>query len=154
MKKITIIGMALLMAVLFSRAAGAHCEIPCGIYGDDMRFDMMEEHIQTLEKSIGMINELTAEGEKNYNQIVRWTMNKEHHADAMREILTQYFLAQRIKPPAPDDEDAGSKYMDQLSMVHLLIINLMKTKQNTDLEYTEKLKELLHDFEHSYMLKD
>ena len=38
----------------------AHCQIPCGIYGDEMRFQMLEEHITTIEKSMKLIGELSA----------------------------------------------------------------------------------------------
>ena len=45
--------------VLFTVSyATAHCEIPCGIYDDEMRFGMMAEHITTIEKSIKQIIEL------------------------------------------------------------------------------------------------
>jgi len=33
----------------------SHCEIPCGIYDDPMRLDMMAEHIGTIEKSMKQI---------------------------------------------------------------------------------------------------
>jgi nickel superoxide dismutase len=28
------------------------CEIPCGIYDDEMRINMIAEHITTIEKSV------------------------------------------------------------------------------------------------------
>ena len=30
----------------------SHCEVPCGIYGDPMRLDVMAEHVTTIEKSM------------------------------------------------------------------------------------------------------
>jgi nickel superoxide dismutase len=36
----------------------------------------------------------------NYNQLVRWIMNKETHADEIQRIVTQYFMTQRIKVDA------------------------------------------------------
>ncbi len=48
---------AILLAVLVSMVvlaslAWPHCQVPCGIYNDQMRFDMISEHIATIEKSM------------------------------------------------------------------------------------------------------
>lgn len=42
---------AMLIAALFTfnNRAYAHCEIPCGIYGDSLRISLMYEHIKTIE---------------------------------------------------------------------------------------------------------
>ena len=76
----------------------AHCEIPCGIYGDQLRFELWHENITTVEKSMNQIVKLSGEATLNYNQIIRWISNKEKHADDIREIAIQYFLTQRVKP--------------------------------------------------------
>jgi nickel superoxide dismutase len=117
----------------------AHCQIPCGIYDDQMRIHLMEEHVATIEKSMKQI-----EAAKNQNQTVRWIMNKEKHADELSEIVTYYFMAQRIKPGCDD-------YALKLSQLHEMLIYSMKAKQTTDLANAAKLKELIHDFEHSYL---
>jgi len=83
----------------------SHCQIPCGIYGDSARFDMIAENITTIEKSMNQINELSAQQDRNANQIVRWVLNKEKHADDTAAIITSYFMAQRLKPV---DKDAGA----------------------------------------------
>jgi nickel superoxide dismutase len=75
-----------------------HCEIPCGIYIDAMRLDMIAEDIAAIEKLMKEINELSKAGEKNYNQLVRWIMNKEHHADYLCDTVTECFMKQRITP--------------------------------------------------------
>jgi len=67
----------------------SHCEIPCGIYDDQMRLNMLAEHITTIEKSMKEIQALSAEGNKNYNQLVRWIVNKEKHSDDFSDIVTQ-----------------------------------------------------------------
>ena len=81
---------AILLAVLVSMVvlaslAWPHCQVPCGIYNDQMRFDMIGEHIATIEKSIKQITELSAEPKPNMNQIVRWVNNKDEHADEIAE---------------------------------------------------------------------
>src|SRR3990172_4563620 len=93
-----VILVSLFLGVLNAPKAFSHCEIPCGIYDDSARITMLEEDLTTLEKSIKEINGLSSQTPVNYNQIVRWVENKEHHADDIRHIVTQYFMAQRLKP--------------------------------------------------------
>ena len=46
--------------ILFTgTTAFAHCEIPCGIYDDEMRIKMLAEHVTTIEKSMAQIQELS-----------------------------------------------------------------------------------------------
>jgi nickel superoxide dismutase len=123
--------------------ANAHCEMPCGIYDDGMRYDMLDEDIATIEKSMDMIIELSAEGEKNYNQLVRWIVTKEEHAQKFMDIISQYFLNQRIKPAAPEEGQKYTDYINQLTTMHQMLIYAMKCKQTTDKANTVKLKELL-----------
>lgn len=129
----------------------AHCEIPCGIYGDPTRLDMMAEHIATIEKSMRQIDELSAAGEKNYNQLVRWVVNKEHHADYFSDIVTQYFMTQRIKPADKSDVKAYEEYVHKLTLLHRMMITSMKCKQTTDLENIATLRSLLGDFRVAYL---
>ena len=51
--------------------AAAHCEIPCGIYDDQLRADLIAEHLTTIEKSIKKIVELSKQNPANYNQLIR-----------------------------------------------------------------------------------
>jgi nickel superoxide dismutase len=53
-------------------------------------------------------------------------------------------MAQRIKPGCND-------YALKLSQLHEMLVSSMQAKQTTDLANVEKLKELIHSFEHSYM---
>ncbi|MBD3374321.1 superoxide dismutase [candidate division KSB1 bacterium] len=146
---------SLLIIMGFSSSVLSHCEIPCGIYGDKMRFDMWMEQIQTVEKSMNQIMELSKAGDKNYNQIVRWVTNKDVHADDIREIAVQYFLAQRVKPLTEDaDAAAKQKYADQLKTLHLIIVHAMKSKQTTDLQHVEKLRDLVQQFYELYFDKE
>lgn len=130
--------------------AGAHCQIPCGIYDDQARFTLLNEHITTIEKSMKTITDLSAEGEKNYNQIVRWVANKEEHAQKFMDIVTDYFMAQRIKPADPSDAAAQADYLKKVELLHNMLVYAMKCKQTTDSANTEKLKTLVSDFEKLY----
>jgi len=131
-----------LFALTSATTIRAHCQVPCGIYDDHMRIHLMEEHVTTIEKSMKQI-----EAETNQNQTVRWVMNKEKHADELSEIVTYYFMAQRIKPGCEG-------YAVKLSQLHEMLVYSMKAKQTTDLANVEKLKKLIRDFEHSYLGKE
>jgi nickel superoxide dismutase len=124
----------------------AHCEVPCGIYDDETRCTMIAEHITTIEKSINQIVTLSKEKPLNYNQIVRWVDNKEHHANELQHIVTQYFMTQRLKPVDQADSKADSEYMNKLKLLHQMLVYAMKTKQTVDLENVEKLRSLLAEF--------
>jgi nickel superoxide dismutase len=136
---------------MWSLRASAHCEIPCGIYDDDARIKLLHEHVGTIEKSMKEIVALSAESPQNQNQIVRWVMNKEDHANQFQEIVTQYFMTQRVKPLTPDaDAAATEKYVKQLTLLHEMLVYAMKSKQTTDTANTDKLHELVHNFSDVY----
>ena len=125
----------------------AHCQIPCGIYTDNMRIEMIQEHLLTIEKSMNQIIDLEKAGLTHHsNQLVRWIMNKDEHADQLQEIVSQYFMTQRIKL---DMEN----YEKQLGLLHQMLIYSMKCKQTTDLTNTTKLKSIVNDFEALYFKK-
>ena len=122
----------------------AHCEIPCGIYDDQLRADLIAEHSTTIEKSMKKIVELSKQNPVNYNQLVRWVSNKEKHADEIQHIVTQYFMTQRIKPDA-------NKYSDKLAVLHKMLIYAMKCKQSTDVAHVSTLRSLTKEFEILYL---
>jgi len=129
--------------LLSSSYVAAHCELPCGIYNDQMRIEMIDEDITTIEKAMKEITELGSQKELNYNQLVRWITNKEYHADKIQEVVSQYFMTQRIKPDA-------EKYQEKLVLLHKMLVAAMKCKQTTDLSHVETLRSLLKSFETLY----
>ena len=133
--------------IMMSRPALAHCEIPCGIFDDDLRFEMLQEDISTIHKSIDSINLLSKEKSdaQNTNQIVRWINLKDQQATAIQDLVSQYFLAQRISPLMNKNE-----YMDALKTAHALIISAMKAKQTTDSGAVDDLKKTLQEFQSAY----
>ena len=128
---------------LLSVNAFSHCEIPCGIYDDEMRIEMINEHIGTIEKSMNQIMQIEKGGHQNSNQLVRWIMNKENHANEIQEIVSQYFMTQRIKPDAKD-------YDKKLGLLHEMLIYSMKCKQTTDVTHVGKMKDLVKEFKGLY----
>lgn len=123
--------------------AVAHCEVPCGIYDDEMRVEMIAEHATTIEKAMNQISELSGTTPLNQNQIVRWVTNKEHHATEIQQIVSQYFLTQRIKPDA-------DQYGKKLEVLHQMLLSAMKCKQTTDPSNVNQLRSLLKEFEVLY----
>ena len=130
-----------------------HCEVPCGIYGDSLRIKLIKEHISTIEKAMMQINELSTAATPNYNQLIRWVNNKEIHAEKIQEIVSQYFLHQRIKMTSKDDKKAYDKYVSQLAALHEISVYSMKSKQSTDLANIGKLTDAVSVFEKTYFHK-
>ena len=151
MKKRILIISALALLLSGAPQLLAHCQIPCGIFDDEARLASMREHVTTIEKSMKQATELSAEGKANFNQIVRWINNKDQHADELSEIVTYYFMAQRVKPADPEDEAAQKKYVSELTTLHKMLVHAMKAKQSTDLAHVEALRELIDSFESSYL---
>ncbi|MBD3225470.1 MAG: superoxide dismutase [Caldithrix sp.] len=150
MKKMYAIMLSLIFLAAAVQHSRAHCEIPCGIYGDKMRIDMLNEHLDTIEKSMNMIMELQKANTVNYNQLVRWITNKESHANEFQHIVTQYFMTQRIKLVDNNDVEKQKKYTSEVTMLHEMLVYAMKTKQTTDLNHVKTLRDLVKKFSKSY----
>jgi nickel superoxide dismutase len=137
----------IIVFALFLNMAFAHCQIPCGIYDDVLRVVSIQEDIGTIQKSINKIQEL-GDYEKsiqNQNQLVRWINNKESHAQLIQDVISEYFLAQRIKPKSSNDKDYD-KYVMLTTSCQKIIFYAMKCKQNVDVQYVEKLSSELEYF--------
>ncbi len=144
MKKLIFSLMVGLLSLSFSITnVNAHCEIPCGIYDDQLRTQLIAEHATTIEKSMKQIMELGKANPVNYNQLVRWVSNKEKHATEIQQIVSQYFMTQRIKPDQ-------KQYSEKLMVLHKLLIAAMKCKQTTDLSHVNALRDHLKEFKLLY----
>lgn len=150
-KIVSFLVVAALLTLGGSTMVLSHCEIPCGIYNDPMRLDTMAEHVKTIEKSMNQLKQLSEEKDKNYNQLIRWVKNKEHHSDRLSDIVTQYFMKQRIKPVGRDEKKAYEEYINKLTLLHAMMVYSMKGKQTTDLEYVEKLQSYITEFRTAYL---
>lgn len=152
-KRSSLFIVSLLGFMLMSQFVFSHCQVPCGIYDDQMRIKMIAEHITTMEKAMNQVIALSKEAKPNYNQIVRWVVNKEKHAEELSDIVTYYFMTQRLKPVPKTDTKHYANYQHKLELLHHLLFYTMKAKQTTDLENIEKLRELLKKFEEAYFGK-
>ena len=149
-KKKIVLSALFVSAIVFGSLAYSHCQVPCGIYGDQTRFALIAEHLTTVEKSMNQIEVLTDQDEVNANQIVRWVQNKEKHADEISHIITYYFMAQRVKLPAKGNPTAYKGYVKKLTLLHEMLVYTMKTKQTTDIANVAKLRTLLKQFHEAY----
>lgn len=149
-RKIIFLLFAAASVVVIPPIVYSHCQLPCGIYDDGARFNMMAENITTIEKSMNMINQLSSEQKPNMNQIVRWVQNKENHSDELSHTITYYFMAQRIAPVGKTDAQAYEKYLTKLTLLHQILVSAMKAKQSTDLSVTVQLTDLLTKFKTAY----
>ena len=128
-----------------------HCQVPCGIYGDQMRIDMLMEDAATIEKGMTQLVAMDSEEAPSKNQMVRWVMNKDQHSQNIQEMVAAYWLAQRIKTPKDaSDEAAMKKYHGQLETMHRITVAAMKCKQTTDVANVNELRRLALKFSSTY----
>lgn len=135
MRKSTSLFAFLLISLLtWSSTALGHCQIPCGIYDDHARVQGMLEDAATTRKAVTLIAELAGKSDaQSKNQLVRWIMNKETHAQNVIATISDYFLTQRVKSSQDD-------YAERLQKHHAVIVAAMNVKQNADMEYVEALE--------------
>jgi nickel superoxide dismutase len=131
------------VAVASNNAFG-HCEVPCGIYADQRRFEQMLEDQTTIAKGIASIVELADKTDaKSKNQLVRWVTTKEAHATAIQHTVAQYFLTQRIK-------SSSENYAKQLAAAHSVMVAAMKTKQDANPATATALNKAILDLYRAY----
>ncbi len=122
------------IGMMLPQTALAHCQIPCGIYDDYARVQAMLEDAKTIEKSVDLMISLADKNDvQSQNQMVRWVMNKEDHAQKIIATISDYFLTQRVKPSQKD-------YTKRLEKHHAVILAAMKAKQNADTKTVKALK--------------
>ncbi|MDJ0870907.1 MAG: superoxide dismutase, Ni [Gammaproteobacteria bacterium] len=127
--------LAVVVLLLVPQAGLAHCQIPCGIYDDHARVQAMLEDAATVEKAAKLIGELAGKSDaQSQNQLVRWVLNKETHAQNVIATISDYFLTQRVKASQKD-------YVERLKRHHGVIVAAMKAKQNADVKYAVALSD-------------
>ncbi len=130
--------------------AMAHCQVPCGIYGDQMRFEQMLEDEHTISKAQMQINEFAESQTKDaqgINQAARWVTTKEDHATKIQNTIAAYFMAQRIKP-------GTEGYEKKLVAAHAVMVAAMKCKQSSDPATAKALEKSIFDLYRAYEGKE
>jgi len=140
----TLLPLAIIISLLSSNWLSAHCQVPCGVYGDSARFAQMLEDQTTIAKAISQINDLNGRKDaQSANQFSRWVSTKEDHANRIQKIIAEYFLTQRIK-------SSSEKYEDLLKGAHSVMVAAMKCKQGTDSKNADALKFSIKNFQTIY----
>ena len=138
----------LVVAAANAQQALAHCEVPCGIYADQRRFEQMLEDQKTIQKGMISIAELSNESNAlSKNQLTRWVITKEEHATNTQHIIAQYFMTQRIKP-------GSDGYAKKLAAAHAVMVAAMKCKQTVDVGNAKVLRKAILDFYRAYEGKE
>jgi nickel superoxide dismutase len=137
---VTILG----LVFVFMSTVYGHCQVPCGIYNDHARITQMLEDSATVLKASRQITSLSGKTDaQSRNQLVRWVMNKEKHAQNVISTICDYFLTQRIKPGQTD-------YVERLKRHHAVIIAAMKAKQHADEKMGLALQKTIEALAHYY----
>ena len=127
-----------------SQSLAAHCQVPCGVYGDSARFSQMLEDQTTIAKAIDQISDLAGKKDaKSANQLNRWVAAKEDHASKIQKIIAEYFLTQRIK-------SSSNKYEALLKGAHTVMVAAMKCKQGVDAKSADFLRTAIEGFQMIY----
>ena len=130
----------------------AHCQVPCGVYDDARKIIEIEEHIQTINIAMESILTITSKNKQTaqeMNQLVRWIITKEEHAQHIQNTIMEYFLSQRIKPKESNNDDY-LKYVSMTTLCQQIIFYAMKTKQSVDIKHLGELSKILNEFENIY----
>lgn len=122
----------------------SHCQMPCGIYHDQMVYDKVDEYFETMFKCCNYMNDSKFTTIAERNQFIRWVMTKDQLSDEIAHLLCSYFLQQKIKPADPDTAD-------QVTSIHALLFLLVQIKQTVDVKIVnqfgdewEHFKSLFH----------
>lgn len=130
--------------------ASAHCQVPCGIYDDKARIQRMLEDTATIAKAIKQIHELAGKHDaESFNQITRWVTTKEAHASHIIEVVSEYFLTQKVKPVSAGTEGYET-YLTMLADHHVVMVAAMKTKQKPDPAVAEALRDAIEHLARHY----
>lgn len=137
------VGAAFVAVALAVGSASAHCQVPCGIYDDPARINALKEDATTITKAIAQIRELSSQHDPQaFNQATRWTVTKEAHASHVIEVVSEYFLTQKVKPVAAGAAGHDA-YLETLAACHAVMVAAMKTKQQCDPAAAKALDEAI-----------
>ena len=133
----------LLALTPLTSSLSAHCQMPCGIYNDQMVYDEVNQFYLTVFKAVKALENNKFQTDEDRNQYVRWVMTKERLCNEIATLLTTYFFQQKIMPI--DDN------RDMVNSLHQLLFQLVAIKQNVDIKIVkdfgkewENFKNLFH----------
>lgn len=117
----------------------AHCQLPCGIYHDDMIYDLIDQYAETMYKGITVMNQSKLDSVHDFNELTRWVIEKEKESNETAQLITFYFLQQKIKPGEPETTK-------RLEAAHKLLFLLVAIKQNNEIRFVDQFAKQWEDF--------
>ena len=125
-------------------SAQAHCQMPCGIYDDPARIAELKEDAQTIRKAVTSMQTMVEDDDTDpllgFNQGARWVVTKDQHAQNIQDVVSYYFLTQRVKAVPADLSMPGHEYyVQQLMGFHRILVAAMKCKQTVDIANVDEL---------------
>lgn len=134
-----------LLNILPSQVAYAHCDIPCKIY-DPYSAQVAAHSVIRMTQMLIEAEEMGDEIKREHH-VTRLTKVKEEHAEIVkhevRVIWGDYFKEEQMQ-----------KVPDIAELVHKIFMTASKTKQEINLEESQKLLALVQEFaEKFYMTK-
>ena len=131
--------------------AGAHCQVPCGIYDDHNRVHRMKEDLSTIARASKQITDLASKADaQSKNQLARWVLTKEQHAEKIIRVISDYFMAQKIKPARGKAQKA---YRAMLARHHAVMVAAMNCKQSVDDKAVQALEAAIKGIEKDWPAK-
>lgn len=134
---------AVFMMLGASAALGAHCQMPCGVYHDEIVYDRLDQYVETMHKAISEMQVLKFDTPAEKNQYVRWIMQKERQSDEVSNLIVSYFLQQKIKPGEPDTTV-------KVVAAHKLLFLIVSIKQNVNLQLLYEFLDEWNKFKHMF----
>ena len=129
------IGMAVCVWGLWTQSnLYAHCQMPCGIYHDEIVFAQIDQYIETMTKSLNVLADNKFSNPQERGTFVRWVALRDSNSDEMASLITTYFLQQKIKV---GEEGTPEK----LASAHKLLVDLMHIKQQIDNKAVDTFRE-------------
>ncbi len=112
----------------------AHCQMPCGIYHDDMVYDFIDQYVETMIKAVTVMNQNKFETVRDKNEFVRWVIEKEKESTEISNLITSFFMQQKIKPGETDTAK-------RIEAAHKLLCLIVSIKQNADIKIIESFND-------------
>ena len=106
------------------------CQVPCGIFDDPARIKGLVEDAKTIRKATDQTSELAKAGAtsaQSLNQATRWINTKEDHADKIISTVSEYMLAQRVKPAVFSSDH---EYRDALVTHHTVMLAAVRIQDH------------------------
>jgi nickel superoxide dismutase len=128
----------------------AHCQVPCGIYDDDGRIQMLLEDTRTIQKATVSIGQLAEKSDApSRNQLTRWVITKDEHASHIIKTVSEYFLTQKVKTVAAG-EQGYEEYLSHLADHHAVMVAAMRTKQKVSADAVSELQKAIETMAQHY----